>query len=145
MVSMVSHEMRTPLASIVGFTELLATREVTPEQRKEYLAVMLQEGHRLTSLINDFLDLRRIEGGHLTMRFAPADITALVKRAIELFSDDAGHPVETDLPDDLPLVRADSDSIFRVLANLLSNARKYSPDGGSIVIGAHVVDGMVDR
>ena len=76
MVSMVSHEMRTPLASIVGFAELMATREVTPKQRKEYLAVMLQEGRRLTALINDFLDLRRIEGGHLTMRFAPADIRA---------------------------------------------------------------------
>jgi PAS domain S-box-containing protein len=143
MVSMVSHEMRTPLASIVGFTELLATREVTPEQRKEYLGVMLQEGHRLTALINDFLDLRRIEGGHLMMRFAPADITALIKRAVDLFSGGGGSPIEVRLPDDLPLVRADSDSIFRVVANLLSNARKYSPNGGSIVVGATVADGMV--
>jgi PAS domain S-box-containing protein len=144
MVSMVSHEMRTPLASIVGFTELLVTREVTNEQRKEYLAVMLQEGHRLTALINDFLDLRRIEGGHLTMRFAPADITALIKRAVDLFSGTAGAPIEIRLPADLPLVRADSDSIFRVVANLLSNARKYSPNGGSIVVSAAVVDGMVE-
>ena len=87
MVSLVSHEMRTPLASIVGFTELLTTREVTAEQRKEYLSVMLQEGHRLTALINDFLDLRRIEGGHMTMSFAPADIGALIKRAVELFGE----------------------------------------------------------
>jgi PAS domain S-box-containing protein len=144
MVSMVSHEMRTPLASIVGFTELLVTREVSPEQRKDYLAVMLQEGHRLTALINDFLDLRRIEGGHLTMRFAPADVTALIKRAVELFSDPAHSPIETRLPDDLPLVRADSDSIFRVVANLLSNARKYSPNGGAIVVSAGLVEGMVE-
>jgi PAS domain S-box-containing protein len=144
MVSMVSHEMRTPLASIVGFTELLVTREVTPEQRKEYLGVMLQEGHRLTALINDFLDLRRIEGGHLTMRFAPADISALLKRALDLFSDPAHSPIEARLDDDLPLVRADGDSIFRVMANLLSNARKYSPNGGAIVVGATVIDGMVE-
>ena len=148
MVSMVSHEMRTPLSSIVGFTELLATREVTPVQRREYLSVMLQEGHRLTALINDFLDLRRIEGGYLAMHFAPADVAALIRRAVDLFSEEADTPAHTPikirLPDDLPLVRADSDSIFRVVANLLSNARKYSPDGGSIVIGAHVVDGMVD-
>ena len=144
MVSMVSHEMRTPLASIVGFTELLVTREVSPDQRKEYLAVMLQEGHRLTALINDFLDLRRIEGGHLTMRFAPADVTALIKRAVDLFSDPAQSPIETRLPDDLPLVRADSDSIFRVVANLLSNARKYSPNGGAIVVSAGLVEGMVE-
>jgi PAS domain S-box-containing protein len=143
MVSMVSHEMRTPLASIVGFTELLVTREVTTEQRKDYLTVMLQEGHRLTALINDFLDLRQIEGGHLMMRFAPAEIAALIKRAIDLFSDPAHSPIEVRLPDDLPLVRADSDSIFRVVANLLSNARKYSPNGGVIVVGAEVVDSMV--
>jgi PAS domain S-box-containing protein len=143
MVSMVSHEMRTPLASIVGFTELLVTREVTPEQRKDYLTVMLQEGHRLTALINDFLDLRQLEGGHLAMRFAPAEIAALAKRAIGLFEDPAYSPIEFRVPDDLPLIRADSDSIFRVIANLLSNARKYSPNGGAIIVAAEAVDGMV--
>src|SRR6266852_73642 len=61
MVSMVSHEMRTPLASIVGFAELLVTRKVTPEQRTEYLGVMLQEGRRLTARINDFCDAAEIE------------------------------------------------------------------------------------
>jgi PAS domain S-box-containing protein len=144
MVSMVSHEMRTPLASIVGFAELLVTREVTPKKLNEYLAVILQEGRRLTALINDFLDLRRIEGGHVTMRFAPADVAALVKRAVTLLSDPTGSVIETRFPDDLPLVRVDNDSVFRVVANLLSNARKYSPHGGSIVIGAQVVGDMVD-
>ncbi len=144
MVSMVSHELRTPLASIVGFAELLATREVTREQRREYLAVMLQEGRRLTSLVNDFLDLRRLEGGHLTLRFAAADITALITRAVELFSDPRGTPIETHLPDDLPLVRVDSDSIFRVVTNLLSNARKYSPLGGLVEVGARVAEGKVE-
>lgn len=144
MVSMVSHEMRTPLASIVGFTELLATREITDHKRGEYLAVMLQEGRRLTALINDFLDIRRIEGGHPMMRFTPADIGALIKRAVDLFGESARSPIELRLPNDLPLVRADSDSIFRVMANLLSNARKYSPNGGTIVVGAGVVDGMVE-
>ena len=144
MVSLVSHEMRTPLASIVGFTELLATRDVTPEHRSEYLGVMLQEGRRLTALINDFLDLRRIEGGHLALRFTPADINALIQRAVDLMSGTKGSPIEIRLPHDLPLVRIDADSIFRVVANLLSNARKYSPNGGLIVVGAHVVDGMVE-
>jgi CheY-like chemotaxis protein len=105
---------------------------------------MLQEGRRLTSLVNDFLDLRRLEGGHLSMRFAPADIAALIMRGVELFSDPGGTPIQTNLPDDLPLVRVDSDSMFRVITNVLSNARKYSPVGGAIVIGAAVVDGMVE-
>ena len=144
MVSLVSHEMRTPLASIVGFTELLTTRDVTPEQRKEYLAVMLQEGHRLTALINDFLDLRRIEGGHMTMSFAPADIGALIKRVVDVFGKSGDTVVKTSLANDLPLVRADSDSIFRVVTNLLSNARKYSPNGGTIAVTAASVDGMVE-
>jgi PAS domain S-box-containing protein len=144
MVSMVSHELRTPLASIVGFTELMATREVTPDQRRDYLRVMLQEGHRLTALINDFLDLRRLEGGHAAMRFAPADLIALIGRAVDLIGDADGARIETRLPKDLPLVRVDSDSIFRVVANLLANARKYSPTGGSITVGAEVSDGMVE-
>jgi PAS domain S-box-containing protein len=146
MVSMVSHEMRTPLASIVGFTELLITRELAPKQVTEYLSVILQEGRRLTALINDFLDLRRIEGGHVTMRFAPADIAALVTRAVDLLSesDPTGMAIETRLPDDLPLVRVDNDSVFRVMANLLSNACKYSPHGGSIVVGAKVVGDLVE-
>jgi PAS domain S-box-containing protein len=144
MVAMVSHEVRTPLASIVGFAELLVTREVTPKQSKEYLGVMLQEGRRLTSLINDFLDLRRIEGGHSAMRFAPADMTALINRAVDLMTTANDTPIEIKLPDDLPLVRVDSDAIFRVLTNLLSNARKYSPDGGAIVVGAGIVDGMLE-
>jgi PAS domain S-box-containing protein len=144
MVSMVSHEMRTPLASIVGFAELLVTRKVTVEQRTEYLAVMLQEGRRLTALINDFLDLRRIEGGHLTMRYASADIKALVKRAVALIADPESVPIQIRVPSSMPLVRIDGDSIFRVVANLLSNARKYSPGGGTIVVGAGVVADMVE-
>jgi len=143
MLSVVSHEMRTPLASIVGFTELLVTRDVAPAQRKQYLGVMLQEGLRLTALITDFLDLRLIDRGHKSMRFGPADMGALIKRAVGL-AGEAGAAVELRLPEDLPLVSVDSDSILRVLTNLLSNARKYSPDGGNVVVGAGAADGMLE-
>jgi CheY-like chemotaxis protein len=77
------------------------------------------------------------------MRFAPADVGALVHRAISA-SGDSNRMVETQIPDDLPLVRADSDSIFRVVSNLLSNARKYSPNGGAVVVSAAAADGMVE-
>ncbi|MHB8613119.1 MAG: ATP-binding protein [Candidatus Dormibacteraceae bacterium] len=144
MVTTVTHELRTPLASIIGFAELLATREVTVAQRKDYLAVMLKEGRRLTLLVNEFLDIRRLEGGQLPTRVIPADISALITRAVDLYSDPRDAPIETLLPADLPLVRVDSESLFRVVTNLLSNARKYSPHGGSIVVGATTVDGMVE-
>jgi signal transduction histidine kinase/CheY-like chemotaxis protein len=144
MVTIVSHELRTPLASIVGFAELLATREVTAAQRQDYLAVMLQEGRRLTALVNDFLDLRSLEGGQLSMRLASADMKALITRAVELFSNPGAPPIQVRVPDGLPLVRVDGDSMFRVVTNLISNARKYSPLGGSIVVGAAVAGGMVE-
>ncbi|HSP10098.1 MAG TPA: ATP-binding protein [Candidatus Dormibacteraeota bacterium] len=145
MVSTVSHEMRTPLASIVGFTELMVTREISPENRMEYLAIMLQEGRRLTALINDFLDIRRIEeGGRQVLRLAPADITALIDRALAMLGDSTSEPIVTSFQENLPLVRVDSDWILRVLENLLSNARTYSPAGGSIVVAARAVEGNVE-
>ena len=144
LVSMVSHELRTPLASIVGFAELMVSREVSEAQRKEYLGVMLQEGRRLTSLINDFLDLQRMEGGHQALNVGPADLKALIVRAVKFGGDQPNTPIETRIPDDLPLVMVDSESILRVLSNFLSNARKYSPNGGEIVIGAGVVGDMAE-
>jgi PAS domain S-box-containing protein len=144
LVSMVSHELRTPLASVVGFAELLTTRPVSDEQRQEYLAVMLQEGRRLTALINDFLDLQRIEAGREPIKLSPTDLGAVIERAVKHAGPEASSPIEVKLCDPLPLAMVDSDSIHRVLGNLISNARKYSPGGGGIEIGTAVVSGMIE-
>jgi PAS domain S-box-containing protein len=144
LVSMVSHELRTPLASVVGFAELLTTRAVTEEQRKEYLGVMVLEGRRLTALINDFLDLQRIEAGRETLSMSPADLQALIERAVAKAGADEPRPIEIRLAEHLPLVMVDPDAVDRVLGNLISNARKYSPHGGAIVVGAGRVDDMVE-
>jgi PAS domain S-box-containing protein len=144
LIGMVSHELRTPLASLVGFTELLLDREFTDAQRKQYLETMLKEGRRLTDLINDFLDLQGLEGGYKKLDLGPADLRAVIMRAIVAEGDDPGRQIEVDLPSDLPLVIADTNAILQVLINMLSNARKYSPGGGSIRVRATVIGEVVE-
>lgn len=144
MVSLVSHELRTPLASLLGFTELLYSRNLSDEQRKLYLGVMLREGRRLTDLINDVLHLQRLDAGHQDLNLAPADLEALIQRAVTAAGEDIQRPIGVQLPATLPLVMVDTDAILQVLENFLSNARRYSPDGGSILVTARAVDGTVE-
>lgn len=144
LIATVSHELRTPLASLVGFTELLLTREFSEAQRKQYLETMLHEGRRLAELINDFLDLQRMEGGYKRLDLGPADLRTLIARAVTTAGDDPRTPIEVELAKDLPLVMADSNAIHQVLINLLSNARKYSPGSGTIRVGARVDGDVVE-
>ena len=144
MVSLVSHELRTPLASLLGFTELLYAREFTAEQQKEYLGVMLREGRRLTDLINDVLHIQRLEAGHQELNPAPADLDALILRAVAAAGEDPQRMIEVRVSKMLPLVMIDTDAILQVLGNFLSNARKYSPDGGAILVTTKLADGQVE-
>lgn len=144
LIAMVSHELRTPLASLVGFSELLLSREFAEAQRKQYLETMLNEGRRLTDLINEFLDLQRMEGGYTRLNLGPADLPTLISRAVATAGDDPQTPIEVSMAQDLPLVVADANAILQVLINLLSNARKYSPGGGTIVVEAKVRDNAVE-
>jgi two-component system, OmpR family, sensor histidine kinase VicK len=144
MVSLVSHELRTPLSSLLGFTELLYSREFTDERRKQYLTIMMKEGRRLTDLINDVLHIQRLEAGHQNLDFAPADIDALIHRAVAAVGEDAQRPIELRLAPGLPLVSIDTDAILQVLSNFLSNASRYSPGGGSIEITTRLEGDMVE-
>ena len=143
MVSLVSHELRTPLASLLGFTELLYSREFSEAHRREYLEVMLREGRRLTDLINDVLHIQRLEAGHQNLNLALADLNALIRRAIVAAGEDAERPISLIVSATLPLVVVDTDAILQVMGNFLTNARKYSPDGGPIVISTKLVGDMV--
>jgi PAS domain S-box-containing protein len=143
LVSVVSHELRTPLASVVGFAELLRTRELSEAQRQQFLTVILEEGRRLTALINDFLDLQRMESGRQEITARPLALPDLLAQCVEAAGEDPSRPVELELPSRLPDVRADSDRIRQVMANLLSNARKYSPAGGTVRVSAAEADGQV--
>ena len=144
LVGVVSHELRTPLASLVGFAELLLARELPEAQRRQYLETMLQEGHRLSSLVDEFLDLQRMEGGHVPINSRSCNVPALVARAVRAAGDDPDHPLHVDVPSDLPTIIGDADRLLQVFANLISNARKYSPYGGAVNIAARDLDGAVE-
>ena len=143
MVSLVSHELRTPLASLLGFTELLYSREFSEVQRRQYLGVMLREGRRLTDLINDVLHIQRLEAGHQDLSLEPADLEALIQRAVNAAGVDVLRPIQVRTSGTLPLAMIDTDAILQVLSNFLANARKYSPDGGDILVTTNLVGGMI--
>ena len=137
LVSTVSHELRTPLASLRGFAELMLTREFPPAQQRQYLTIMEKETIRLSTLINDFLDLQRIESGHQTYHFESIDLVPLLNEALALFSfDKTKHAFQITALSSPLIVHADADRIQQVLANLLSNAVKFSPNGGTIRVEA---------
>ena len=144
LMSTVSHELRTPLASIVGFTELLVTRHYPEAQQKQYLTTMLEEGRRLTSLINDFLDLQRMDSGKSPVVTTPLNLKAVIERAVAAAGPNDNTPITVDIPDGLPTVRGDQGGIMQVVSNILSNARKYSPAGGPIHVTAKTLGPWVE-
>ncbi len=144
-VSVVSHELRTPLASVLGFTELLLERELTPERRREFLQTMHRDGTRLKNLIDDFLDLQRMEAGRQQYARELLSPAAVIEQAIAPFQLESGtHQLRIDLPEELPPVVGDPDRLRQVLVNLIDNAIKYSPDGGEVLITACQRGGSVE-
>lgn len=143
LISVVSHELRTPLTSLVGFAELLLKRDLSDDQRKKFVGVMLDEGKRLTTLLNDFLDLQRIESGRQQLSQKSLRLASILERAASTITA-PDHPISVEVPDSLPAVFVDPDRVQQVLSNLLSNAKKYSPDGGEIRISASVRGAMVE-
>ena len=137
LISVVSHELRTPLTSLRGFAELLLQRDFPPEKQREFVTIIHSEALRLTNLINDFLDLQRMESGRQIYTFASVDVAPLLREAVAVFTSEGGkHPLHLEALDTLPPVRADAERISQVLSNLLSNAVKFSPCGGEVTVGA---------
>ncbi len=134
-VSTVSHELRTPLASVLGFAELLLYKELSPERQKKYFMTIHQEARRLTTLINDFLDLQRMESGKQTYDFKIVNLTEIVNEVLELQKVNTTiHTLEFISTVRHSEIRADTDRLKQVLMNLVGNAIKYSPDGGKVLI-----------
>jgi CheY-like chemotaxis protein len=143
LLSLRSQELRAPLGRMIEFAELIEAGNMTEEQRALYAASLLREGRRLNALINNALALQRLETGHREMELAPVDVHALISRAVLAAGEDERRPIRTHLPKQLPLVTADAEAILEVVANFLSNARRFSPDGGAIEVGAREAGDVV--
>ncbi len=140
-LSIVSHELRTPLTSIRSFAEILsANPDLAPERRGEFLAIVTRESERLTRLINQILDLAKLEAGRMEWRMAEIDVRAAIEEAIaaaRALFDLRGIRLDVTLPDTLPPLIADHDRLIQVLLNLLSNAVKFcDPDHGVVSVTA---------
>jgi signal transduction histidine kinase len=140
LVSNVSHELRTPLASVLGFSALMLDRELAPEEMRRYLEVIRAEARRLAELLNDLLDLQRIEQGTIELRLDAVDLNDLLASQITLYSAQSeDHELHLDPADEPLVVYGDRDRLAQVIGNLLSNAIKYSPDGGDVTVNASLI------
>ncbi len=140
-LGMISHELRVPLTSIRGSaTSLLdASSDLNPAER-QFLQIIVNQTDHMSELINDLLDVVRIETGTLPIRPELVEITSLVDRARNTFLSGGRNNLTLDLAPDLPLVMADRQRIVQVLDNLLSNAAKYSPASSVIRVAAEQTD-----
>ncbi|QWB29866.1 HAMP domain-containing sensor histidine kinase [Exiguobacterium acetylicum] len=135
LVSTISHELRTPLSSIYGFTELMIQRDLPPKRQKKYLEAVHSETERLSLLINDFLDLQRMEANRQEYEMAPFDIVAMIRDLKQLHSlSSSSHAIQISRNVEPLIVEGDAKKIRQLFSNLINNAIKYSPAGGTIQI-----------
>ena len=132
----VSHELRTPMTSIRAFSELMARGKADDGKVLEWSAVIYDEAVRLGRLIDDLLDVSRIEAGkQLTIQRTQTEIMELFRRVCRLFEKDSeNHRISLNIPAELEYAEIDGDRIEQVMANLISNAIKYSPQGGTVSV-----------
>jgi K+-sensing histidine kinase KdpD len=145
-VSLVSHELRAPMAAVIGCASTLRARwrELTPEQRESFLALIEQETGRLSTVVGDVLDTSRIEAGTFTYAFGEVDVADLVRETaamIEMANDELR--VTSMVIEPLPAVRGDHERLRQLLLNLLSNAAKYTVSGDEIELRAAAEDGLI--
>jgi signal transduction histidine kinase len=146
-VSLVSHELRGPMASVVGCASTLRQRwrTLTPEQRESFLALIDEETTRLAALIGDVLDTSRVEAGTFSYSFGDVDLAELLEEAVAVV--DLGTEevaLRTSFATSLPTIRGDRERLRQLVMNLLTNAVKYTVTGDEVEVRAAAVDGVVE-
>jgi GAF domain-containing protein len=144
-----SHELRTPLNAIIGFSEVLSDRMFGElnEKQEEYLKDIYASGTHLLSLINDILDLSKIEAGRMELELTDFDLPTAIENALMLVRERAGRrsiALHTNIDERLGQIQADERKVRQVVLNLLSNAIKFTPEGGRIEVSAVPKDGLVE-
>lgn len=143
-IGTVSHELRTPMTSIKGFTQLLAMGSLGPvnAQQREFLNTIHTNAERMISIINDLLDITKIEAGSVELELRPIHVAEALGNVImdvQSAITNRQHELHIHIPPGLPLVRADAKRFDQILDHLITNAIKYTPVGGQISIGAHEI------
>jgi PAS domain S-box-containing protein len=138
--SIISHDLRTPLSSIRGFARLLLDDQVPEEEtQREFLGLIDQETERLAQMVNNLLDISRLEAGKLTLKYEPLQLAVILREATSKLQGMArGKHVklESDVPADLPTIVGDDGWLEQVATNLIGNAVKFTPAGGQITVSA---------
>lgn len=135
-----SHELRTPLNSIIGFSEVLSGDDKLNEQRRRYAANIHSSGKMLLSMINDILDLAKIESGKMEVRtedFSIRDVCEALANLARPMAERKNITLECRIDEAIPLLRQDPGKLRQILYNLLSNAIKFTPEGGRVTLRAH--------
>jgi signal transduction histidine kinase len=138
-VSIVSHEFRTPLTGIQGFSEMMQSEDLTLEEMREYAGDINKDAHRLNRMITEMLDLDKMESGRMQLNREPVDLNAIVTESVDRLRPNAPrHPLSLRLDPLIGELNGDRDKLTQVMTNLLNNAVKYSPNGGDIVVSTRV-------
>ncbi len=145
LLSAISHDLRTPLTSLVGSAEALARQPSLGADEREMAVTISEQSQRMSGLVENLLDMARLQSGGITLNRQWNSIEEVVGTALRLLNKTLGERrVETNLPADLPLVRFDAVLIERVFANLIENAVKYAPAGEIIVVDAKANAGLME-
>lgn len=140
-VSLVTHELRLPMTSIKGYTDLINSGMAGPinDQQRQFLEVIRRNLERMSALISDLSDINRIESGRMTFDIQDFDLNRVVEEVVDNFRKEIvgrSQKIAVEIPEDLPPVHADPNRMTQVVTNLVSNAHKYTPDGGAIIVRA---------
>ena len=155
LTAMIVHDLRTPLTTLLGSLDLLNQQHaqpLDPELQKEMIGISVQGGYRLLSLVNELLDISKMESGEMKLRLDTVQVQAVAEEAVlQVQGFHIGNEtlqtaqIKLELPPDLPIVQADHELLVRVMINLLGNALKFTPRTGTVTLSARRVNPLQDK